>query len=509
MSYNVTVKYNQSLLSSGVIEDKDAKLIIRACLYTIPTSLHVVGLYFLITIKNLGTAEDQRLYLKHLSLAEIMICTFKIATHVVELADLHHTAERIWVFQTTLFFTVYILILAALTVDRFLSVYLNVKYPRYVTRKKVHATLLASWSLSALIAVLIFTLLEHNERRYFIVVYLWPTEEAIFLAIALPTYFYIFAKLRRNRAYMLSIKRHVRQLDSQQGQDIILGGAADLAQMPLKMSMMPSCSSISDSSCKKKESIPLLKWISRLKRSRKQQRRKTLETANITADVEDQTQQVELDSLLQLTSITYSMDKKNDGNNNNNNNHRGTITTDTNGNTTYNNNNRTHVRRKHGMQVHDSLPYSNSTTDYNCNLNNISKIYSSSSSSKNIKKSSNPHQYNRRGAVKSRRRSTLHRLTHTVGNSLLKRKYSYMKRNKSKRRFFIPVLLIATFIVFWIIPDLAELAVEHNGMSPIDPTIAFWINISYMLAVSSDALIYILGIPAIYRRIVRLFRRRR
>ena len=84
-----------------------------------------------------------------------------------------------------------------------------------------------------------------------------------------------------------------------------------------------------------------------------------------------------------------------------------------------------------------------------------------------------------------------------------------MKRNKSKRRFFIPVLLIATFIVFWIIPDLAELAVEHNGMSPIDPTIAFWINISYMLAVSSDALIYILGIPAIYRRIVRLFRRRR
>ena len=475
-------------MDDGEDED-DTKLIVRACLYIIPTALHVVGMYFLVTLKNLGTAEDQRLYLKHLSMAEIMICIFKIATHVVDLADNHSAAECMWVFQTTLFFTVYILILAALTVDRFLSVYLNLKYPRYVTRTRVHATLIASWSVSAAITVLVFTMLERNERRYYIVVYLWPTEEAIFLAIAVPTYFYIFAKLHRNRSYMKSIKRQMRQLDSNQHQDILISGAADLAQMPLKLSLMPSSNSRHG---KKKESTALLKC--RLKS--KKQCRKSSETVKICADEICTHKNAALDNIKipeNTTSVEIESCYRDDNYINNNDAFPNMIVFKSEEVTK----DRNLLRRKHGMQIHRNPKYVKRKYGHH----NIAI------EDNNNDTDGNEVNYNRRGTIKTRRRSTLHRLTQTVGNSLLKRKYSYMKRNKAKRRFFIPVLLIATFVLFWIIPDLVKLSVEHNGSSRISHVVAFWINISYVLAVSSDALIYILGIPAIHRRLVRSLRR--
>lgn len=392
------------MLSSADGHETKEGLIIRTCFYLIPTSLHLLGLYFLFTVKNLRTAEDQRLYLKHLSIAVLSICIFKIVVHVCLVIGAEEASEIVWCFQTTLFFTVYILILAVLTLDRFLSIYLNLVYPIYVTKFRVHLTLILAWIISSIGSVLIFLLMPIDRRRYFIVVYLWPIEEATFLVVAIPTYLYIFIKMYKNRTYVESIKRRVSQ---NQQQDI-----------------NPHCNDL--------ESL-----------SGRTGKKKRIDTES--------------------TDIGKVIDKSN-------------------------------------IEVFENKP-----TDLETLTDNVFENTDENRNFKSNNHDSKQRQKNLKKNKQERKRSTFHRLTHNkLTESLLKRKYSYFNRNRSKRRFFIPVLLILTFLLFWITPDLVELFLEHDHELEIHGSISFWVNLSYVLAMSSDAAIYIFGIPAINRR----FRRR-
>lgn len=76
-----------------------------------------------------------------------------------------------------------------------------------------------------------------------------------------------------------------------------------------------------------------------------------------------------------------------------------------------------------------------------------------------------------------------------------------------KQRLYLPSLLIATFVLFWILPDQVEFFYSVNSI-PVTPMFSFKINIFYVLALSADALIYVLGISQIRKQIFNFWKRK-
>eukprot|EP00111_Clytia_hemisphaerica_P017971 TCONS_00053198-protein len=71
-----------------------------------------------------------------------------------------------------------------------------------------------------------------------------------------------------------------------------------------------------------------------------------------------------------------------------------------------------------------------------------------------------------------------------------------------RKRLYLPTLLVATFILLWIIPDQTEFIFIMRKHPP-PPYFAFLINVLITCALCSDAVIYIFGIVEIKRRILK------
>ena len=76
-----------------------------------------------------------------------------------------------------------------------------------------------------------------------------------------------------------------------------------------------------------------------------------------------------------------------------------------------------------------------------------------------------------------------------------------------KQRLYLPSLLITTFVLFWILPDQVEFFYSVNNIQ-VTPMFSFKINMFYVLALSADALIYVLGISQIRKQIFNFWKRK-
>ena len=182
------------------------QLIMQSAIFLIPIALHIVGIRLLYVTRHAQQrcTQFQRIYLVNLSVIEILRGTLKVLYHLLLVGrsnpQIEQAAFYLWLIQTSGAFLWYILVLVLITFDRFLEVFLNLKYRLYCSLRRTVIALFVSFTLSFTMS-LVFCVCykDFNSVYHVFPLYVWPVTELTFLLVALFTYSYLFAQIRANR----------------------------------------------------------------------------------------------------------------------------------------------------------------------------------------------------------------------------------------------------------------------------------------------------------------------
>lgn len=175
--------------------------ILQITLYIIAAILHAIGLWLLSTIKlSLTFGSIQRLFFINISTCDILGCILSISSKIAEIVAPEWSKQESIMHRISIsgMYIWYIGLMTLLTMDRFLSVYLNLRYHIVCTlqRARLILFLLFVFSLTCtLVCLNIGTTIQVET----VMVYAWLVLDGIFLCIALLTYIYFFRKIKSNR----------------------------------------------------------------------------------------------------------------------------------------------------------------------------------------------------------------------------------------------------------------------------------------------------------------------
>ena len=85
------------------------------------------------------------------------------------------------------------------------------------------------------------------------------------------------------------------------------------------------------------------------------------------------------------------------------------------------------------------------------------------------------------------------------------KKLLYSQNQRRRRRFYIPTLLVATFVMFWVVPDMTDFGMTVSGQSVKYSYMIIPLNILICIAMSSDAVIYMLLVVELRKRLKKIF----
>ncbi|XP_057311188.1 galanin receptor type 1-like [Hydractinia symbiolongicarpus] len=168
-------------------------------LFSLGVIFHSFGIYLLHQTKKSSPNKTQWLYLLNLSVAELVLCVTGASRRFFKFIHHKEIAMSITLYQWTGCLLVYFIAMIALTVDRFLAVYLNIRYQLHCTEMKTNIFIISTWVISTLFAVIINESFSEEEILNLTIMYLFPVCEGTFLLIAIFTYAYFYKKVRRNR----------------------------------------------------------------------------------------------------------------------------------------------------------------------------------------------------------------------------------------------------------------------------------------------------------------------
>ena len=163
---------------------------VAALSFVIPGILHFLGLILLILTPKDHLGFSNKLYYLALSFAEFLICTLGMM-------------KRLWIslnrilnyLQYAFGYVTLYLVIISLTCDRFLRVYLNIKYPLYWSNQKTIKMLSSFLVLDTVLFVIFFV----TDSKLFLDTWMFQIFDFLFIAVAMITYTYIFYKIQRNR----------------------------------------------------------------------------------------------------------------------------------------------------------------------------------------------------------------------------------------------------------------------------------------------------------------------
>ena len=163
----------------------------------LPVLFHILGIYLL--HKTNSIQENQILYLTNISVVEIlfMICqNIPLALRLYEINIL--IFEYVAIAYLSMLRIPWYNIMMALTVDRLLEVFLNIRYSQYMTTKKTKVILFLCW-FSGVIFFTIFALIKYNSNMdVFKVCYFYAMQiyNIFVIVIILTTYIYFYSRIR-------------------------------------------------------------------------------------------------------------------------------------------------------------------------------------------------------------------------------------------------------------------------------------------------------------------------
>ena len=171
--------------------------ILKVLLSFIASFLHCVGFWALWNVKQTNPfLITQRLYLLHLSLSENCHSFFLGLYLILSKYDKPKWANYAFICSAGGAFIWYLSIMIMLTVDRFLTVFLNVRYLAVWNIRKTKRVLVVCFLVGfALNLLFLVTIPTFEKSMKLFSVYLWFLVDNIFILIAILTYIYIFRRV--------------------------------------------------------------------------------------------------------------------------------------------------------------------------------------------------------------------------------------------------------------------------------------------------------------------------
>ena len=174
-------------------------------------SAHILALKLMISLKRNNIQGSQRFLLIALCITELTYALVDIARQSCEVVRLPRLSyQAIWLFNTTCITFLYIIIMTLITIDRFLEIYLNIKYNIVWSPRKTRIALFIAATLCFLsfITLFLFGIKFGNHRvvAATIFCYIYP----IFITAFACTYFYILKKLYKFRANTARLQKQLQ-----------------------------------------------------------------------------------------------------------------------------------------------------------------------------------------------------------------------------------------------------------------------------------------------------------
>lgn len=165
----------------------------------ISISFHIVGLILL--RQTTSSQVNQKIYLIHLSIIEIIFLTSHNAPLYLKIV---HPNETIAYYYVGLSIIVGIALpwynlLIAITVDRFLQVYLNIKYELYITQKITKGIIFCCWLFGITLWLILFLLKYLKDVDSIVIVHTFILQayHSSVIVVFLLTYGYIYYRIKK------------------------------------------------------------------------------------------------------------------------------------------------------------------------------------------------------------------------------------------------------------------------------------------------------------------------
>ena len=195
------MRVDAELVSIGEMSDDVNFNKANIVVYSIVGILHFIGLILLSLSKS--DLPNQRLLMINLAVAEISFCLTRVVSCSVELREdasedlIEHILDE---FCTTLFAIEIRLTMLHVIFDRFLEIITNIKYPMYMTHKRMLMVIVIHWLISLGSATTSFSLRSISSRRMQFTFFMKLILDVIILISAIATYLYFYKIVCKVRA---------------------------------------------------------------------------------------------------------------------------------------------------------------------------------------------------------------------------------------------------------------------------------------------------------------------
>ena len=167
--------------------------------------VQVLALTLLINVKQNNVGGSQKILLIALCMTELTYVFVDVCEQSCFLMRINYIYKALWLFNASSITFMYIFIMTLIVMDRFLEIYLNIKYKIFWSPQKTKIVLKIALVTCLLVFIPLFiTGLILKESRFvasLMFYYIYPILELVFIIICSCVYYYIIkqlTKLRRN-----------------------------------------------------------------------------------------------------------------------------------------------------------------------------------------------------------------------------------------------------------------------------------------------------------------------
>ena len=188
--------------------------------YSLPAFLHGVGIILLYKAK--GILPNQRIITINLAVAEMLYCLLLVIHHVLLLTriELSMNSKTIMYYQFVVralnhfFYYTIRFAMFHIIIDRFLYIWLNIKYPLCINKRTLIKCIICQWTLGGFmsgISHLLVRLRINIKHIKYILSYVKIAMDAIIFITALATVLYLFKTVKRaSRGYVIQDRGQIR-----------------------------------------------------------------------------------------------------------------------------------------------------------------------------------------------------------------------------------------------------------------------------------------------------------
>lgn len=171
---------------------------------------HIMALRVLINKKQKRLKGNQKILLITLSVAELTYAVINIGMVLGSLQKFINLTDAFFTLNFVSGFWMYWVIMTLITLDRFLEIYLNIKYSILCSSKKTKTVLIIALAISFVLLVPAFQV-KKETLISFGILFCYPILESFFIILASVTYLYIFKQVLRHRKRTMKVQKQLRR----------------------------------------------------------------------------------------------------------------------------------------------------------------------------------------------------------------------------------------------------------------------------------------------------------